>query len=109
MATIGSPESSAMALPSPVVEPPPMATAQSAPRARATSRASRAVSIGTCIAAFAKTPAERSPRSADTRSADADCSGVDSTSARRAPSRSISGPNCASEPAPKITRAGCAV
>ncbi len=69
MARIGSPESSAIALPRPVVEPPPMATAQSASSRRATSRASRAVSIGTCITARSNTPAAWSPSRAAMRSA----------------------------------------
>jgi hypothetical protein len=95
-----------MALPRPVVEPPPTATAQSAPSWRATSRASRAVSIGTCITARSKIPAALSPSICAMRSADARCSGVDSTSARRAPSASISLPSCEREPGPNTTRPG---
>src|ERR1700689_425154 len=56
MAMIGRPLSSAMALPSPMVEPPPMATQQSASRFLAAALASRAVSIGTCITAPGKIP-----------------------------------------------------
>ena len=83
-----------------------MATAQSAPSWRATSRASRAVSIGTCITARSKMPAARAPSNWATCSAEARCSGVLSTSARAAPSASISRGSWASEPAPKTTRDG---
>ena len=40
IASIGRPDSSAIALPSPVVDPPPIATAQSAPNRLATTLAS---------------------------------------------------------------------
>src|SRR5258706_1014476 len=101
---MGSRESSAIALPRPVVEPPPIATAQSAPTRRASSRASRADSIGTCITAFGKTPAARAPSIAATRSAESTCSGVDRISARLAPRRSISRSRYFRLPAPKTTR-----
>ncbi len=93
-----------MALPRPVVEPPPMATAQSALAALAASRARRAVSIGTCIAAPSNTPTARSPSSAAARSASARWPGVLSTSTRVAPSRATSSGRRASVPAPKTTR-----
>ena len=70
-------------------------------------RAASAVSIGTCITAWSYTPAERLPRRADTSSAEARCSGVDSTSARVAPRRSISSPSRSSAPTPNTTRDGC--
>ncbi len=93
-----------MALPSPVVEPPPTATAQSASSRRASSRASRATSIGTCITARANTPALLAPSMPATRSAVAACSGVVSTSARRAPRRSTSSGSRLSAPWPNKTR-----
>ncbi len=109
MARIGSPDWSAMALPRPMVEPPPMATAQSAPQRAASSRASRAVSIGTCITALGNRPAARSPSSSATRRALSTCSGVLSTSARFAPRRSISPGSSRSAPGPKTTREALAV
>ncbi len=98
-----------MALPSPVVEPPPIATAQSTPSCLASSRASRPVSNGTCITARSNTPTARAPSTPATISAEARCSGVDGTRARLQPSASISRISCASAPAPGMTRAGWAV
>jgi hypothetical protein len=62
-----------------------MAMAQSAPSWWATSRACRAVSMGTCMTAWSKMPAQREPISAATRSALARWPGVHSTSARLRP------------------------
>ena len=76
-ARIGSDDVSAIALPRPVVDPPPIATAQSAPTYAAYSRASRAVSTGTCITAFANTPAAREPNRSASASACSRCCGVD--------------------------------
>ncbi len=53
MAMMGSLVSTAIALARPMVEPPPIATMQSAAMRRAISRAARAVSTGTCITASA--------------------------------------------------------
>ncbi len=79
MATIGIPVSRAMALPSPVVEPPPNATAQSAPASRARAVASRALSTGTCMTAPGYTPADSGPRRSAMRRASACWFGVQST------------------------------
>ena len=107
MARIGSGDSSAIALPRPVVEPPPIATAQSAPTRAASSRAARATSIGTCITARANTPAHRSPSRFATSSACAACSGVASTSARlRAEPLDLARQLVESAPAPNTTRPG---
>ena len=105
-ARIGSTDSSAMALPSPIVEPPPIATQQSAPSSPAISRAACATSTGTCITACAQMPAARSPRIAATRSASGRCSGVDKMSARRAPSVDSSSGSLSSAPHSNTTREG---
>src|SRR5579883_2656336 len=103
---MGRPLSSAIALPSPVVEPPPIATAQSPPSRLASARAARAVSIGTCITASAKMPAARSPRRPVASSARSRCSGKESTIAFPAPSRATSSASRSKLPTPKITREG---
>src|SRR3954452_5995024 len=96
-----------MALPRPVVDPPPTATTASAPRSFTTRSASSVTPTGVCMTAPAKTPADRSPSEAAILLACASARpGVLSTSARRAQTRSTSGPSRASVPAPKITRVG---
>src|SRR3954454_16822620 len=96
-----------MALPRPAVDPPPTATTASAPRSFTTRSASSVTPTGVCMTAPAKTPADRSPSEAAILLACASARpGVLSTSARRAPTRSTSGPSRASVPAPKITRVG---
>src|SRR5436309_11621887 len=56
-ARIGKPEVSAIALPRPMVEPPPTTTQQSALTDFARSLASLASSSGVCITALSNTPA----------------------------------------------------
>ena len=109
MAMIGIGASSAIALPRPMVEPPPMATAQSAPSSAASARALRALSIGTCISAPSWMPARLEPSSSPTFSAWARCGGVQRTSARVDPIASTSSRIEASFPDPKTTREGSAV
>lgn len=98
-----------MALPRPVVEPPPRATVQSAPVARTASGARPVTSTGVCVAASAKTPADRSSRRAAIPSASGRCCGVESTSAPRRQSARTSSSTRARVPAPNTTRAGSAV
>ena len=60
----------AMALASPVVDPPPIATQQSTCKRRAAFRAASATSEGTCITAPSNTPADRAPEHHDDIGAD---------------------------------------
>ena len=83
----GIPVRAASALPSPVVEPPPTETSESAPSLPARASATSVTSTGVCAAAPSKTPAAASPSTAATRSARPRWPGVDSTSARRPPIR----------------------
>ena len=103
-ATTGRPLVSAIALPKPMVEPPPTVTQQSAPRDLAISRASFTAPAGACITTLSKTPATL--MSFDSKEIIADRPGVESMSTRFAPSRSNSAGNCATEPAPNTTRDG---
>ena len=105
-ATIGSAEVSAIALPKPMVEPPPTVMQQSAPRDFAISRAASTALIGVCITAWSKMPAIFKSRATErTMSA---LPGVEMSSTRVAPSRSTSAASCETAPAPNTTRAGMA-
>ena len=86
-ATTGSARSSAIALPSPMAEPPPTATQPSASTDAATSPARRATSTGTCIRASGSTPTTRSPRRSATRRPSSWCDGPQITSTRVEPER----------------------
>src|SRR5882672_2945735 len=97
---------SAMALLSPVVDPPPMATSPSAPSFSTTANAASVTSTGVCMTAVARTPAERVPKAAARRSASGFREGVASTKARCRPSRSTSSGRRTLVPWPKITRDG---
>src|SRR3954468_13584810 len=61
-ATTGRPDVSAIALPNPIVEPPPTATQQSAFSDAARARALLATSTGVCMTTSSKTPHTASPR-----------------------------------------------
>ena len=69
---VREPVREAMALPRPVVDPPPTETTASAPRAGAAQRL-LVTSTGVCMTAPAKVPATAPPRSSTTRSASAAC------------------------------------
>src|SRR3954465_4815906 len=105
-ATTGSDEVSAIALPKPMVEPPPMATQQSASTDFAISRPAPTAFTGVCITAWSKTPATFNPlASALTMRARP---GVEISSGRFAPRRSTSAASSAARPAPNTTRIGMA-
>ena len=105
-ATTGSDELSAIALPKPIVEPPPMAMQQSASTELAMSRAASTALSGVCITAWSKMPATCSPRAMERTI----CArpGVEMRSARFAPSLCTSAASCATAPAPNTTRVGMA-
>ena len=105
-AICGSPVRSAIALLSPVVEPPPQETMQSAPHAAATSSARSVTSTGVCISAPPKTPAARLPSLPAKACASGARRAVESTSALVPPIRPIHAPASALLPGPKTIVAG---
>src|SRR3546814_10667377 len=68
---------------SPIVDPPPIATVQSADKALARAAAASTVATGTCMTAWVKVPTAFAPSLEASSSAEPPCSGVDSTSERR--------------------------
>ena len=88
----------AIAFATPIAVPPPWASTQSAPTARAACRAARATSIGTCTVISVNTPAARSPSAPATRSAPARCRSCANTNTRCAPSSSSTSEASASPP-----------
>ena len=105
-ATIGSDEVSAIALPKPMVEPPPTAMQQSASTDFAMARAASTAAIGVCITAWSNRPATF--KSLATERTISARPGVDISNARFAPRRSTSAASCETAPAPNTTRAGMA-
>src|SRR5579875_2434688 len=96
----------AIALPSPMVDPPPSATIQSA-RAAAKALIARAVtSTGVCIAASANTPAARSLSEAASAWAASFWAGVDKINARCRSAADNSSASRLTLPAPNTMRAG---
>ena len=108
-AITGRPEVSAIALPKPMVEPPPITTQQSAPSDAASRRASSASSTGVCITTLSNTPATKCFRELDTTSAILARPGVEIARTRFAPRRPTSAASCATEPGPNTTREGSPV
>ena len=105
-ATTGNDEVSAIALPKPMVEPPPTAMQQSAPTDFAIVRAASTAAIGVCITAWSKRPATF--KSCATERTISARPGVEMSSARLAPRRSTSAASCETAPAPNTTRAAMA-
>jgi hypothetical protein len=95
---------SAIALPSPVVDPPPSDTSTSAAASRAAFTARSVTSTGVCIAASVNTPALSAPSCCASAMALSFCCGVESTNARACFSARTSSPTRASVPDPKTTR-----
>src|SRR5580704_13049407 len=93
-----------MALPSPVVEPPPRLTTAEAPLARKAWSALSVTSTGVCMAAPGKIPTARPRRLSASFSASAFWCGVESTSALSWPSLRTSSSTRAMVPAPNTTR-----
>src|SRR5688572_17637913 len=105
-APIRTGSSSAIALATPIGVPPPCATTQSTPAARARATAASATSPGTCGWSVVSTPAARSPRARAIRSAPSACRSCATSSTRRAPSSTSRSAAARSAPAPNTTRSG---
>ncbi len=102
--TCGTLVRAASALDSPVVEPPPIATTQSALLERSTPSACSVTSTGVCMAAPSKRAASSGPSDSPTRCATSSSRLLASRSTRLPPTLSTSARTCEMVPEPKTTR-----